>query len=84
MYNKSETFDGIEQSYTQIVNHFKYLDSFINRDVTNDARILKAENAFGLIRKSQLRSLYLYDSVKGSVTSYSIYLLYYTVLNAAV
>ena len=49
-----------------------------------DARILKAENAFGLIRKSQLRSLYLYDSVKGSVTSYSIYLLYYTVLNAAV
>ena len=58
-YDNSETFDDAdlsdvifdEQSYISIVNDFNCLSSFIRRGFTDDrevdARILKAENAFG-------------------------------------
>ena len=68
MHDNPETFDDAdlldvivyEQSYITIADHFKYLDSFISRSVTDDrdvdARILKAGNAFGSIRKLLLPS----------------------------
>ena len=76
MYDNPEIFDDTglsdvavdERSYKPIVDHFKYLDSFISRGFTDgrdvDGRILKAENACGLIWKSLLGSQYVHDSVK--------------------
>ena len=61
MYDNPEIFDDTglsdvavdERSYKPIVDHFKYLDSFISRGFTDgrdvDGRILKGENACGLI-----------------------------------
>ena len=77
MYDNPGTFDADlsgaivdEQSYISIVNHFKYLGSFISRGIIDDrgidTRILKAGNAFGSIRKL-FGSQYMHDSVKGSV-----------------
>ena len=61
MYDNPEIFDNTglsdvtvnERSYKPIVDHFKYLGSFISRGFTDgrdvDARILKSGNACGLI-----------------------------------
>ena len=77
-YNTPDTFDDADLSdiilndrYIPIVKQFCYLGSIISSDCSDikdvEARIRKASNAFGALRKSVFGSKIVRDNIKGEV-----------------